>query len=132
MKFNKLVPNIFYTDINVGLKTFVDCLQFEIGYDDRNSDEQPFCVLHRDNLCLHLIESKEFAEKDRPELRLETDNIDEVFAHVHKNFPELLHPNLKAITLREWGAREFAIRDSSDLCLVVQQWPVVNNGKTNG
>ncbi|MCW3086516.1 MAG: hypothetical protein JWP12_3882 [Bacteroidetes bacterium] len=31
MKFNKLIPNVFYTDAKVGLKTFVDCLGFKIG-----------------------------------------------------------------------------------------------------
>ena len=123
MKFNKLVPNIFYSDINVGLRTFVDCLQFKIGYDQRDSGEQPFCVLERDNLCLHPIESKEFAEKDRPEIRLETSNIEEVFAHVQQHFPELLHPNLSRVTLRPWKAKEFALRDPSDICIVVQEWP---------
>ena len=34
MKLIKLVPNLFYTDIKVGLKVFIDCLEFEIGYDD--------------------------------------------------------------------------------------------------
>ncbi len=30
MKFEKLVPNIFYADIANGLKLFVECLQFTI------------------------------------------------------------------------------------------------------
>ena len=30
MKFTTLVPNIFYADINVGLKLFVECLGFKI------------------------------------------------------------------------------------------------------
>lgn len=122
MKFNKLIPNIFYTDINVGLKTFVDCLQFEIGYDQRDSGEQPFCEMRKDHLCFHMIESREYAEKDRPELRLETDNIDEVYAHVSSKFPELLHPNLAKVTLRPWKAKEFALRDPSGVCIVIQEW----------
>ncbi len=122
MKFNKLVPNVFYIDAKVGLKTFVDCLGFKIGYDDLQSKEQPFCTLERDNLCLHLIQSKEFAEKDRPEFRLETDNIEEVYKQVHEKFPELLHPNLKKVTERAWGAKEFAVLDTSGVCIVIQQW----------
>lgn len=30
MKFEKLVPSIFYVDINDGLKFFVDCLGFTL------------------------------------------------------------------------------------------------------
>ena len=122
MKFNKLVPNVFYADAKTGLRTFVDCLGFKIGYDDLQSEEQPFCTLEKDDLCLHLIQSKEFAEKDRPELRLETDNIEEVYQHVSGKFPELLHPNLKKVTARPWGAKEFAVLDPSGVCIVIQQW----------
>ena len=121
MKFTKLSPNIFYTDINVGLKLFVQCLEFRITYDDLNADE-PFCVIEKDGLGIHLIQSKEFAEKDRPELRLETDNIEEVYDSVKKRFPGLLHPNSKIISLRPWGAKEFALKDESDVCIIIQQW----------
>ena len=121
MKFTKLVPNIFYTDINVGLKLFIDCLEFEIGYDDLNAAE-PCCVAGKDGLAIFIIQSKEFAEKDRPELRLQTDNIKEVYAKVRSSHPELLHPNAKAISLRPWGAKEFALRDESDVCVIIQQW----------
>lgn len=121
MKFTKLLPNLFYTDIRVGIRLFVDCLQFRIGYDDLKSDK-PFCVIERDGLAAHLIQSPEFAEKDRPELRLETTNIEEVYERVKSEFPDLLHPNGKEVTLKPWGAREFAIRDESGLCLIIQQW----------
>ena len=122
MKFTKLSPNIFYTDINVGLKLFVKCLEFQITYDDLKSDEQPFCVIEKDGLGLHLIQSKEFADKDRPELRLETKNIEEVYDNVSKKFPELLHPNGKEISLKPWGAKEFALNDESGVCVIIQQW----------
>jgi hypothetical protein len=121
MKFTKLVPNIFYADIKVGLKLFVECLEFTIGYDDLGSEE-PFCVVEKDGLAIHLIQSKEFAEKDRPEIRLETDNIEEAYSKVRLTFPELLHPNLKEIALRPWQAREFALKDDSDVCVIIQQW----------
>ena len=93
MKFNKLVPNIFYADIKTGLKLFVDCLGFKITYDDLESIEQPFCVVEKDTLKVHLVQSKEFAEKDRPEIRLETDQIEEVYHQIKQTHPDLIHPN---------------------------------------
>lgn len=121
MKFTKLVPNIFYTDIKVGLKLFVECLEFTIGYDDLKS-ENPFCVIEKDGLAAHLIQSKEFAEKDRPEIRLETCNIEEVYNKVKLKYPELLHPNSREIQLKPWRAKEFALKDESDVCVIIQQW----------
>ena len=121
MKFTKLVPNIFYTDIKVGLDLFVDCLEFTIGYDDLQS-ENPCCVAEKDGLALFIFQNKEFAEKDRPELRLQTNNIEDVYDKVKLTHPELFHPNLNTVTLRPWGAREFALRDKSDVCIIIQQW----------
>lgn len=46
MTFEKLVPNIFYVDINDGLKFFVDCLNFTIGHNEIKS-KNPFCVLEK-------------------------------------------------------------------------------------
>lgn len=122
MKFKTLVPNVFYKDIAVGLKLFVDCLGFGIRYDDLGSAGRPFCVIERDGLKLHLVQDGEFAAKDRPELRLETENIEEVYEEVSKNFPALLHPNLKQVTLRPWNAKEFALLDESGVCIVITQW----------
>lgn len=121
MKFTKLVPNVFYTDIKVGLKLFVECLEFNIGYDELNSDH-PFCVIEKDELGVMLFQNKEYAEKDRPEIRLVTNNIEEAYKKIASTHPELLHPNLKVVTLRPWGAREFALRDESDVCIIIQQW----------
>ena len=120
MIFTKLVPNIFYKDINAGLKIFVDCLEFTIGHNEINT-KNPFCVLEKGGLRINLFQDKELAEKDNPEFRLVTENIEEVFAHVYSKFPELLHPNLSKITLRPWGAREFALMDGQ-IGIVIQQW----------
>ncbi len=121
MKFTKLVPNIFYTDIKVGLVLFIDCIGFTIGYDDLQSEE-PCCVAGRDGLGILIIQSKEFAEKDRPELRLQTDNIEEVYEKAKATHPDLLHPNGNKISLKPWGAKEFALRDECDVCIIIQQW----------
>ena len=122
MKFTQLVSKVFYSDIKPGLNLFVDCLGFKISYDDLKNETEPFCVIGRDGLKLMLVENAEFAEKDRPEIRLETDDIDDVFAVVSANFKELLHPNLSRPTLRPWGAKEFALLDSSGVCIVICQW----------
>lgn len=121
MTFTKLVPNIFYTDINVGLRLFVDCLEFKIGYDDLAS-ANPFCAIEKDGLGVLLFQDAVFAAKDRPELRLVTNDIEEVYRKVAATHPQLLHPNLKQVTLRPWGAKEFALKDESDVCIIVQQW----------
>lgn len=122
MKFTKLVPNIFYTDIDNGLKLFIDCLEFSIGYDDLKA-EQPFCVVEKDGLSIHLVQNKEFAEKDRPEIRLETNNIEEVYTKIKATHKGLIHPNSKEITLKPWKAKEFALLDESGVCVIIQQWP---------
>ena len=104
---------MFYTDIKTGLNLFVECLEFKIVYDDIASTEEPFCVIERDSLKVVMIQNEEFAIKDRPELRLETDNILEVYTHVKNNFPKLLHPNSLEIKEKPWGAKEFALLDDS-------------------
>ncbi len=120
MYFTKLVPNIFYKDIQSGLKTFVDCLEFKITHNELNS-KQPFCALEKDGLRINLFQNKELAAEHHPEFRLVTENIEEVYKRIKDNYPALLHPNLSQITLRPWGAKEFAITDDQ-LGVVIQQW----------
>jgi hypothetical protein len=120
MHFTKLVPSVFYTDVKIGLKMFVECLEFTIGHEELKSDN-PFCVVDKDGLSVMLFQNSEYAEKEKPELRLVTDNIEEVHKRVSSRFPELLHPNLKEITLRPWGAKEFALKDEQ-IGIRVQQW----------
>lgn len=120
MNFEKLVPNIFYVDIADGLKMFVDCLGFEIGHDEINS-ANPFCVLEKDGLRINLFEDAVHAKEHNPEFRLVTKNIAEVYEKVSKSHPEFLHPNLKSITIRPWGAKEFALMDKQ-LGVRIQEW----------
>ncbi|MCB0753100.1 MAG: hypothetical protein KDC52_16625, partial [Ignavibacteriae bacterium] len=56
-----------------------------------------------------------------PELRLVTKNIEEVFTKIAKSHPQLLHPNLNKVTIRPWGAKEFAILDKQ-VGIRFQQW----------
>lgn len=120
MNFEKLVPNIFYEDIHGGLKLFRDCLGFTIAHDELKSS-QPFCVLERDGLRINLFADAALAKEHSPEFRLVTKNIEEVYKRVSESYPEFLHPNLKVITLRPWGAKEFALMDKQ-VGIVIQQW----------
>jgi hypothetical protein len=120
MNFSKLVPNIFYTDISEGLKLFVDCLEFIVGHEEQNT-AQPFCVLEKDGLRINLFQDEQLAKEHYPEFRLVTNNIEDVYAKVSASHPQLLHPNLDKVTLRPWGAKEFAIKDTQ-VGIIFQQW----------
>lgn len=120
MHFTKLVPNVFYADISDALRLFLDCLEFKIQHDELKASN-PFCVIEKDGLRINLFEDKVLAKEHNPEFRLVTDNIEEVYQKIALSHPELLHPNLNKITLRPWGAREFALMDKQ-LGIVIQQW----------
>lgn len=120
MHFEKLVPNIFYKNIADGLRFFVDCLGFSIGHDEIKTS-RPFCVLERDGLSINLFENAALAAEHYPEFRLVTKNIEEVYQQVAQSHPDLLHPNLKNITMRPWGAKEFAIKDGQ-VGVIIQEW----------
>ncbi|MEO8112506.1 MAG: hypothetical protein ABI594_20825 [Ginsengibacter sp.] len=120
MTFTKLVPNVFYADIKDALKLFIDCLDFKIQHDELKS-ATPFCVIERDGLRINLFGNKQLAKEHNPEFRLITTDIDEVYKKVTSSHSEFLHPNLNKITLRPWGAKEFAITDKQ-LGVVIQQW----------
>jgi hypothetical protein len=120
MQFTKIVPELYYRDIQEGLKMFVDCLEFRIGHSELDSDN-PFCVVEKDSLSVMLFENSTYAEKINPLLRLVTNNIEDVHKKVASKHPDLLHPNLSQVTLRPWGAKEFALLDSQ-IGIVIQQW----------
>ena len=120
MKFEKLVPSVFYVNLKDSLKLFVDCLEFSIVHEEFES-ESPYYVIEKDGLGMLLFQNKEYAEKDYPEFRLVTKNIEEVYEKVISTHPELLHPNLSKITLRPWGAKEFALKDEQ-VGIRIQEW----------
>jgi hypothetical protein len=97
---NRRVPNIFYEHLADGLELFVASLGFSV---------------------LHLVESAEFAAKDRPQIAIETDTIDDIFQEVSTRSPHLLHPNAHRVELKPWGFREFAVRDKTNVCVVFRQ-----------
>jgi hypothetical protein len=120
MTFSKVVPSVFYQDISAGIKLFVECLEFTIAHKDLNA-LQPYYVLEKDGITLMLFQDPVLAKEHHPELRLVTHDIEEVYAKVSLSHPHLLHPNLSKVTLRPWGAKEFAIADRQ-LGIRFQQW----------
>jgi hypothetical protein len=81
MHFTKLVPSVFYKDLSDGLKLFVDCLQFKILHQELHI-AQPYCVLGKDGICIMVFQDEQLAGEHNPELRLVTDNIEEVYSSV--------------------------------------------------
>ncbi|MCF0041520.1 hypothetical protein [Dyadobacter fanqingshengii] len=120
MKFSKLVPNVFYADISDALKFFIDCLEFTITHNELKTHKR-FCVIEKDGLRINLFQDRKYAEEHHPEFRLVTDDIQSVYTKISASHPEYLHPNLDKVTLRPWGAQEFALTDKQ-LCVVIQQW----------
>ena len=76
----------------------------------------------KDGLATFINQSKEFTEKDRPELRLQPDNIEEFYDKTKATLPVLLNPNGYKISLIPCGAREFKLLDESGVCIIVQKW----------
>lgn len=113
-----LIPKVFYDHLQDGLDLFVSGLGFKVLHQDGD-----LAVIARDGAKVYLVESPEFAAKDRPELAIETDSIDALFAEISTRAPQLLHRNGATVTLKSWGAREFAVLDKTDVCVVFRQWP---------
>jgi hypothetical protein len=112
-----IIPQVFYEDVSVGLDLFVDGIGMEVLHRDDD-----LVVLARDGAKLYLVPNAELAAQDRPELGIETDDIEAIHAEISTRRPDLLHPNLPEVTLREWGAREFAVLDSTTVCVVFRSW----------
>jgi len=113
----RLIPKVFFNQMSEGLDLFVDCLGFEVLYQDED-----LAVVARDGAKAYVVESPEFAAKDRPEIALETDSIEALHAEISARRPEMLHPNAKVIEKKPWGAQEFAVRDKTDVCIIFRQW----------
>ncbi|CTP92661.1 hypothetical protein XTALMG727_3847 [Xanthomonas translucens pv. arrhenatheri LMG 727] len=71
----------------------------------------------------YLVENPEWAAKDRPELSIDTDDVDTIFAEMSARVPQLLHPNCNTVALKPWGSREFAMLDKTTVCVNFREWP---------
>jgi hypothetical protein len=116
--FKNLIPRIFYDRIEQGLGLFVDGLGFKVMYRDTE-----LAVVERDGAKAYLVQNPECAAKDRPELSIDTDDIDAIHREISTRAPHLLHPNGRIVTLKPWGAREFAVLDSTTVCVIFREWP---------
>jgi hypothetical protein len=114
----RLVPKVFFDRMEDGLDLFVNCLGFAVLHQDAS-----LAVVGRDGAKAYVVESPEYAAKDRPEIAIETDNIAQVYEEVSAKRPEILHPNLPRVTKRPWGALEFSLLDKTGVCVVFRQWP---------
>jgi len=116
--FKNLIPKIFYERLQDGLDFFVDGLGFAVLYQDPT-----MAVVARDGAKAYLVENPEWAAKDRPELSVETDDVDAIYKEMSTRVPHLLHPNCNTVALRPWGSREFAMLDKTTVCVNFREWP---------
>ena len=117
MSLLKLIPSIYYNDVEEALTFFTEALAFTIRYRDHN-----LCIIDRDNTTLHLVTVTDPIDpEDRPELRIETDSIYALYAEVKARAPKWLHPNLKVVKHQPRGLKEFALLDKTHVCLIVQE-----------
>lgn len=119
----RLVPKVFFNRMEEGLDLFVDGLGFKVLYQDSN-----LAVVDREGVKAYVVESPEYAAKDRPEIAIETQHIEALHREISQRRPDLLHPNLPRITKRPWGALEFSLLDRTHVCIVFRQWPESNGG----
>jgi hypothetical protein len=114
----RLIPKIFFDRMEEGLDLFVNCCGFQVFHQDGS-----LAVVGRDDAKAYVVESAEYAAKDRPEVAIETDNIEEIYQEISAKRPDVLHPNLPRVTKRPWGALEFSLLDKTGVCVVFRQWP---------
>jgi len=113
-----LIPKIFYERLQDGLDFFVDALGFEVQYRDAT-----MAVVARDGAKAYLVESAEYAAKDRPELGIDTDDVDAIYRELSARAPQLLHPASSRVERKPWGSREFAMLDRTTVCVNFREWP---------
>jgi len=113
----RLIPKVFYDTLEEGLDLFVNCLGFEVRYRDED-----LAVVERDGAKAYVVASPEYAAKDRPEIAIETDNIQRIYDEIKAKSPRMLHPNGNIIQKKPWGALEFAVLDKTTVCVIFRQW----------
>lgn len=114
----RLVPKVFFNRMEEGLDLFVNCLGFTVLHQDGT-----LAVVGRDGAKAYVVQSPEYAAKDRPEIAIETDTIEDIHRDISARRPDVLHPNVPRVTRRPWGALEFALLDKTGVCVVFRQWP---------
>jgi hypothetical protein len=115
--FKNLIPQIFYEQLQDGLDFFVEGLGFTVDYQDSE-----MAVVSRDGAKAYIVENAHSAALDRPELSIDTDNIETIYEEMKQRVPHFLHPNSKVISVKPWGSKEFAMLDKTTVCVIFRQW----------
>jgi hypothetical protein len=113
----RLIPKVFFNHMAEGLDLFVNCLGFTVQYQDAT-----LAVVAREGAKAYVVESPEYAAKDRPEISIDTDTIHEIYAEIVARRPDVLHPNCRTVEKKPWGSQEFALLDKTGVCVVFRQW----------
>jgi len=112
-----LIPKIYYTRLADGLAFFVDGLGFSILHQDSS-----MAVVARGGAKAYLVQSPVGAAAERPDLGVDTDDIEALYAEMSKRAPQLLHPQCSTVKQQPWGSREFAMLDATTVCVTFRQW----------
>src|SRR5260370_7257681 len=102
----RVVPKIFFNRMDEGLDLFVNCLGFKILHQDNS-----LAVVGKDGAKAYIVESPEYAAKDRPEIAIETDDIDDIYRDISAKRPDVIHPNLPPVPNHPSGAFECSLLD---------------------
>lgn len=117
----RIVPKIFYSNLQNGIDLFVNALGFSVAHEDREVD-RPVVIVERDHVVIYLIEDADLARENRPEIRIETDDIEGLYHEVKARNKDMLDPDSDTVKLRPWGCKDFALRDASGVSVVIHQW----------
>lgn len=119
MHLKRTVPSFHYNDANEGRPFFANYLGFRVVH-----EEGGLCVVERGDVRFHLETNKDYASQLPPLVRVETDNIRDLWAELSSKtgHPKYLHERFRnGPEMRPWNAMEFAVKDSQ-ACIVFQQW----------
>jgi hypothetical protein len=117
MSLTKLIPSLLYTDVRVGHTFFTEALDFKTLHADAG-----FYIIERDDVIIHLVQQDgEVSMKERPALRIQTDDIEGLYKQISNNTPQWLHPNASTIKIQPWGVKEFTLLDETYVCVTIQQ-----------
>ena len=79
----RLIPKIFFDEMEQGLDLFVNGLGFQVFHQDGE-----LAVVGRDGAKAYVVASPEYAAKDRPEVAIETDTIESLHQEISTKRPE--------------------------------------------
>ena len=103
-------------DMETAIAFYCDKLGFALTY--RDAEPASFANLNRDGIQLHLFEHADRAFAEWTSLRIQVEQIDQLYAACAEQ--SIVHPN-GALSTKPWGTREFAVIDPSGVCITFYQ-----------